>query len=154
MCCWKALGSAWGSSSSRGLPGALGPGLPEGRASATTAAFRGNLAQGAAGPDKVLPSDALLPWPPWQLPVEFLLLLTVPVVDPDKEDGNWKRPLNCLHLVTSPLVLVLTLQSGACEYPLPQASLPPAPPDIPEYSSQSYHGALDPQQNSWHPTGT
>ncbi|KAM9054834.1 mitochondrial sodium/calcium exchanger protein isoform 3-T3 [Megaptera novaeangliae] len=30
-----------------------------------------------------------------------------------KEDGNWKRPLNCLHLVISPLFLVLTLQSGA-----------------------------------------
>uniref|UniRef100_A0A8C0PLV6 Mitochondrial sodium/calcium exchanger protein n=1 Tax=Canis lupus familiaris TaxID=9615 RepID=A0A8C0PLV6_CANLF len=49
----------------------------------------------------------------FKLPVEFLLLLTVPVVDPDKEDGNWKRPLNCLHLVISPLVLALTLQSGA-----------------------------------------
>lgn len=48
-----------------------------------------------------------------KLPVEFLLLLTVPLVDPDKEDRNWKRPLNCLHLVISPLVLVLTLQSGA-----------------------------------------
>uniref|UniRef100_A0A8C6RTE7 Mitochondrial sodium/calcium exchanger protein n=1 Tax=Nannospalax galili TaxID=1026970 RepID=A0A8C6RTE7_NANGA len=47
-----------------------------------------------------------------KLPVEFLLLLTVPVVDPDQEDGNWKRPLNCLQLVISPLVLVLTLQSG------------------------------------------
>ncbi|KAF6083021.1 solute carrier family 8 member B1 [Phyllostomus discolor] len=56
---------------------------------------------------------------PWRvlkvlkLPVESLLLLTVPLVDPDKEDRNWKRPLNCLHLVISPLVLVLTLQSGA-----------------------------------------
>lgn len=49
----------------------------------------------------------------FKLPVEFLLLLTVPLVDPDKEDRNWKRPLNCLHLVISPLVLVLTLQSGA-----------------------------------------
>ncbi|XP_066872098.1 mitochondrial sodium/calcium exchanger protein isoform X2 [Kogia breviceps] len=49
----------------------------------------------------------------FKLPVEFLLFLTVPVVDPDKEDGNWKRPLNCLHLVISPLFLVLTLQSGA-----------------------------------------
>ncbi|KAM5237746.1 mitochondrial sodium/calcium exchanger protein [Ctenodactylus gundi] len=47
-----------------------------------------------------------------KLPVEFLLLLTVPVVDPDKDDRNWKRPLNCLHLVVSPLVVVLTLQSG------------------------------------------
>uniref|UniRef100_A0A5G2QBU8 Solute carrier family 8 member B1 n=1 Tax=Sus scrofa TaxID=9823 RepID=A0A5G2QBU8_PIG len=49
----------------------------------------------------------------FKLPVEFLLLLTVPVMDPDKEDGNWKRPLNCLHLVISPLFVVLTLQSGA-----------------------------------------
>ncbi|XP_040106753.1 mitochondrial sodium/calcium exchanger protein isoform X2 [Oryx dammah] len=49
----------------------------------------------------------------FKLPVEFLLLLTVPVVDPDKEDRNWKRPLNCLHLVISPLFLTLTLQSGA-----------------------------------------
>ncbi|XP_054551293.1 mitochondrial sodium/calcium exchanger protein isoform X2 [Talpa occidentalis] len=53
----------------------------------------------------------------FKLPVEFLLLLTVPVVDPDKEDRNWKRPLNCLHLAISPLFLVLTLQSGAyCVY--------------------------------------
>ncbi|XP_033618308.1 mitochondrial sodium/calcium exchanger protein isoform X7 [Fukomys damarensis] len=48
----------------------------------------------------------------FKLPVEFLLLLTVPVVDPDKDDRNWKRPLNCLHLVISPVVVVLTLQSG------------------------------------------
>ncbi|KAM4827355.1 mitochondrial sodium/calcium exchanger protein isoform 1-T2 [Thomomys bottae] len=48
-----------------------------------------------------------------KLPVEVLLLLTVPVVDPDRDDQNWKRPLNCLQLVLSPLVLVLTLQSGA-----------------------------------------
>lgn len=54
---------------------------------------------------------------PRQLPVEFLLLLTVPVVDPDKDDRNWKRPLNCLQLVLSPLVVVLTLQSGTCESP-------------------------------------
>ncbi|XP_021113096.1 sodium/potassium/calcium exchanger 6, mitochondrial isoform X2 [Heterocephalus glaber] len=48
-----------------------------------------------------------------KLPVEFVLLLTVPVVDPDKDDQNWKRPLNCLHLIVSPVVVVLTLQSGA-----------------------------------------
>ncbi|XP_064424332.1 mitochondrial sodium/calcium exchanger protein isoform X2 [Latimeria chalumnae] len=47
-----------------------------------------------------------------KLPIEFLLLLTVPVVDPDKEDHNWKRPLNCLHLITSPLVCILTFKSG------------------------------------------
>ncbi|XP_061459132.1 mitochondrial sodium/calcium exchanger protein isoform X3 [Rhineura floridana] len=48
-----------------------------------------------------------------KLPVEFVLLLTVPVVDPDREDQNWKRPLNCLHLLTGPLVCILTLKSGA-----------------------------------------
>ncbi|XP_014816688.1 PREDICTED: sodium/potassium/calcium exchanger 6, mitochondrial [Calidris pugnax] len=49
----------------------------------------------------------------FKVPVELLLLLTVPVVDPDKDDLNWKRPLNCLHLLTSPLLCVLTLKSGA-----------------------------------------
>lgn len=48
-----------------------------------------------------------------KVPVEVLLLLTVPVVDTDKEDHNWKRPLNCLHIITGPLVCVLTFQSGA-----------------------------------------
>lgn len=66
--------------------------------------------------------------------MEFLLLLTVPVVDPDKDDGNWKRPLNCLHLVISPLMLVLTLQSGACEYLLP----PAIPPSSSPYSRVFY----------------
>ncbi|KAJ8285600.1 hypothetical protein GJAV_G00028700 [Gymnothorax javanicus] len=47
-----------------------------------------------------------------KLPIEVLMLLTVPVVDPDKDDRNWKRPLNCLHLVTVPLVCVLAFSSG------------------------------------------
>lgn len=47
-----------------------------------------------------------------KMPLEIVLVLTVPVVDPDKEDHNWNRPLNCLHLVTGPLVCVLTLNSG------------------------------------------
>ncbi|XP_055775937.1 mitochondrial sodium/calcium exchanger protein-like isoform X2 [Salvelinus fontinalis] len=47
-----------------------------------------------------------------KMPLEVLLLLTVPVVDPDKEDRNWRRPLNCLHLITAPLVCVLTFSSG------------------------------------------
>lgn len=45
-------------------------------------------------------------------PVEVLLLLCVPIVDPDKEDRNWRRPLNCIQLITAPLVCVLTFQSG------------------------------------------
>ncbi|XP_068065031.1 mitochondrial sodium/calcium exchanger protein [Anomalospiza imberbis] len=49
----------------------------------------------------------------FKVPVELLLLLTVPVVDPDKDDLNWRRPLNCLHILTSPLLCVLTLKSGA-----------------------------------------
>ncbi|KAJ8380362.1 hypothetical protein SKAU_G00011400 [Synaphobranchus kaupii] len=47
-----------------------------------------------------------------KLPLEVLMLLTIPVVDPDKDDRNWKRPLNSLHLVTGPLVCVLTFSSG------------------------------------------
>ncbi|TRY85792.1 hypothetical protein DNTS_014594 [Danionella cerebrum] len=47
-----------------------------------------------------------------KVPVEFLLLLTVPVVDTDMEGHNWKRPLNSLHIITGPLVCVLTFQSG------------------------------------------
>uniref|UniRef100_A0AAQ5XBU5 Sodium/calcium exchanger membrane region domain-containing protein n=1 Tax=Amphiprion ocellaris TaxID=80972 RepID=A0AAQ5XBU5_AMPOC len=46
-------------------------------------------------------------------PLEVLLLLCIPVVDPDKEDKNWRRPLNCLHLITAPLVCVLAFESGA-----------------------------------------
>ncbi|NWV86134.1 NCLX protein, partial [Dasyornis broadbenti] len=49
----------------------------------------------------------------FKVPVELVLLLTVPVVDPDKDDQNWKRPLNCLHILTSPLLCILTLKSGA-----------------------------------------
>ncbi|NWT10919.1 NCLX protein, partial [Vireo altiloquus] len=49
----------------------------------------------------------------FKVPVELVLLLTVPIVDPDKDDLNWKRPLNCLHVLTSPLLCVLTLKSGA-----------------------------------------
>ncbi|KAG7280893.1 hypothetical protein CRUP_009179 [Coryphaenoides rupestris] len=47
-----------------------------------------------------------------KVPLEVLLLLCVPVVDPDKEDRNWRRPLNCLHLVTAPMACLLTFQSG------------------------------------------
>ncbi|KAK7934074.1 hypothetical protein WMY93_004970 [Mugilogobius chulae] len=46
-------------------------------------------------------------------PLEFLLLLCIPVVDPDKDDKNWKRPLNCLHLITAPLSCLFAFQSGA-----------------------------------------
>uniref|UniRef100_A0A147A9C9 Sodium/potassium/calcium exchanger 6, mitochondrial n=1 Tax=Fundulus heteroclitus TaxID=8078 RepID=A0A147A9C9_FUNHE len=46
-------------------------------------------------------------------PLEVLLLLCVPVVDPDKEDKNWRRPLNSIHLITAPLLCVLAFQSGA-----------------------------------------
>ncbi|TSY13801.1 Mitochondrial sodium/calcium exchanger protein [Bagarius yarrelli] len=47
-----------------------------------------------------------------QLPFEVVLLLTVPVVDPDKIKRNWTRSLNCLHLITGPLVCVLTFNLG------------------------------------------
>ncbi|XP_072244113.1 mitochondrial sodium/calcium exchanger protein isoform X1 [Leuresthes tenuis] len=47
-----------------------------------------------------------------KMPLEVLLLLCVPVVDPDKEDKNWRRPLNCFHLISAPVVCVLVFQSG------------------------------------------
>ncbi|KAG9487094.1 hypothetical protein GDO78_007133, partial [Eleutherodactylus coqui] len=49
----------------------------------------------------------------FKVPIEVLLLLCVPVVDPDKEDHNWQRPLNCLHVITSPLLCLFCLHSGA-----------------------------------------
>ncbi|KAM3938135.1 mitochondrial sodium/calcium exchanger protein [Leptodactylus fuscus] len=49
----------------------------------------------------------------FKVPIEVLLLLCVPVVDPDKEDRNWQRPLNCLHVITSPLLCLFCLHSGA-----------------------------------------
>lgn len=78
---------------------------------------------GLWGEDSVF-GDGSHPWDAPQVPVELVLLLTVPVVDPDKDDLNWKRPLNCLHIVTSPLLCVLTLKSGACKIP----QRPRAPP--------------------------
>ncbi|XP_056273881.1 mitochondrial sodium/calcium exchanger protein isoform X2 [Pseudoliparis swirei] len=51
-------------------------------------------------------------WRALKTPLEVLLLLCIPVVDPDKEDRNWRRPLNCFHLITAPLVCVLAFQSG------------------------------------------
>ncbi|XP_053324935.1 mitochondrial sodium/calcium exchanger protein [Spea bombifrons] len=47
-----------------------------------------------------------------KVPVEMLLLFSVPVVDPDKEDRNWQRPLNCLQLITSPLLCIFAINSG------------------------------------------
>ncbi|XP_022607756.1 mitochondrial sodium/calcium exchanger protein [Seriola dumerili] len=57
-------------------------------------------------------------------PLEVLLLLCIPVVDPDKEDKNWRRPLNCLHLITAPLVCVLTFQSGIYGHHMIQGEFP------------------------------
>ncbi|XP_061842423.1 mitochondrial sodium/calcium exchanger protein [Nerophis lumbriciformis] len=57
-------------------------------------------------------------------PVEVLLLLCIPVVDLDKEDKNWRRPLNCLHLVTAPLVCVLVFQSGLFGHYLIEGQFP------------------------------
>ncbi|XP_067861819.1 mitochondrial sodium/calcium exchanger protein isoform X2 [Heptranchias perlo] len=55
---------------------------------------------------------------PWKilkclkLPIEFLLLICIPVVDLDQEDQNWKRPLNCLQIVIGSLACILTFKSG------------------------------------------
>ncbi|KAF4094341.1 hypothetical protein AMELA_G00012160 [Ameiurus melas] len=60
----------------------------------------------------------------FQLPFEVVLLLTVPVVDTDKKEHNWKRPLNCVHLITGPLVCVLTFNSGTYSLYLIEGEFP------------------------------
>ncbi|XP_078410185.1 mitochondrial sodium/calcium exchanger protein isoform X1 [Cetorhinus maximus] len=57
-----------------------------------------------------------LPWNIFKcltLPIEFLLLICIPVVDSSQEDRNWKRPLNCLQIVTGSLACIFTLKSGS-----------------------------------------
>ncbi|XP_067911219.1 mitochondrial sodium/calcium exchanger protein [Heterodontus francisci] len=55
---------------------------------------------------------------PWKiikclkLPIEFLLLICIPVVDSDQEDRNWKRPLNCLQIVTGSLACTFAFKCG------------------------------------------
>lgn len=60
----------------------------------------------------------------FKFPVEVLLLLSVPVVDPDKEDRNWQRPLNCLHVITSPILCLFCLHSGTYATYVIQGQLP------------------------------
>lgn len=40
-------------------------------------------------------------------PIFLLLNATVPVVDAESDLDNWCRPLNCLHLCTGPLAVLL-----------------------------------------------
>ncbi|XP_078083140.1 mitochondrial sodium/calcium exchanger protein [Mustelus asterias] len=56
-----------------------------------------------------------LPWKIFKcltLPIETLLLICIPVVDTNQEDHNWKRPLNCLQVVTGSVACILTFKSG------------------------------------------
>ncbi|XP_059511064.1 mitochondrial sodium/calcium exchanger protein isoform X2 [Stegostoma tigrinum] len=56
-----------------------------------------------------------LPWKIFKclmLPIEFFLLICIPVVDSDQEDHNWKRPLNCLQVVTGSVVCIFAFKSG------------------------------------------
>lgn len=46
------------------------------------------------------------------LPVELLLILTVPVMNVMREDRKWNRPLNCLQLITGPLAALYSLNGG------------------------------------------
>ncbi|PIO22364.1 hypothetical protein AB205_0094980, partial [Aquarana catesbeiana] len=59
-----------------------------------------------------------------KFPIEVLLRISVPVVDPDKEDLNWQRPLNCIQLITSPLLCVFCLNSGKYALYLIQGTMP------------------------------
>ncbi|XP_040207835.1 mitochondrial sodium/calcium exchanger protein isoform X2 [Rana temporaria] len=59
-----------------------------------------------------------------KFPIEVLLRISVPVVDPDKEDLNWQRPLNCIQLITGPLLCVFCLNSGTYALYLIQGTMP------------------------------
>lgn len=48
----------------------------------------------------------------FKAPFVFLLIMTVPVVDYSEDKHNWNRILNSLHLLTSPLYCVMTVQVG------------------------------------------
>ncbi|XP_075686371.1 mitochondrial sodium/calcium exchanger protein isoform X2 [Rhinoderma darwinii] len=60
----------------------------------------------------------------FKIPIEVLLLLCVPIVDPDKEDCNWQRPLNCVHVITSPVLCLFCLHSGTYARYVIQGVLP------------------------------
>lgn len=40
-------------------------------------------------------------------PLYLLLTITIPVVDQENPLDNWCRPLNCIHILTGPLVILL-----------------------------------------------
>lgn len=46
-----------------------------------------------------------------QAPIYFLLLMTVPVVDYESYKQNWCRYLNCFHLLSGPLTILLLTHS-------------------------------------------
>lgn len=46
-------------------------------------------------------------------PLLFIVLLTVPVVDSERRNNNWCRPLNALHCITIPLVISMSFKFGA-----------------------------------------
>lgn len=43
----------------------------------------------------------------WKSPIYFLLLSTVPVVDAESYRANWCRLLNCFHLMSAPLMMII-----------------------------------------------
>ena len=43
----------------------------------------------------------------WKSPIYFLLLSTVPVVDSESYRSNWCRLLNCFHLLSAPLMMLI-----------------------------------------------
>lgn len=43
----------------------------------------------------------------WKSPIYFLLLISVPVVDSESYRANWCRLLNCFHLLSAPLTMLI-----------------------------------------------
>lgn len=46
-------------------------------------------------------------------PIQLVLLLTIPVIDPEDASESWSQILNCLHLITGPLILATAAGAGS-----------------------------------------
>lgn len=48
-----------------------------------------------------------------RVPIDVILNLTVPAIDPEDANESWSQILNCLHLITGPLLIATAAGGGA-----------------------------------------
>ena len=49
-------------------------------------------------------------------PIQTALILTIPTIDPEDPEESWSRKLNCLHLVTGPLMIMVAAGGAGVSY--------------------------------------